>query len=107
MSSQSSIVPNADKAQPWKKWLVEEMEISSANGENTMRPWTTWKPNPQDPSEKPWLYWRAPENALNNDDGKRPRTPPDRPPEPEMVGTFSRFGYLGIKAVPQSSSKLI
>ena len=83
------------------------MKVSDQKTEehSDKRPWTSWKPNPEDPSEKPWLYWRGSKNTAtdkgqpcDDDDGG---DDDDDDEKAEMVGTFSRFLFMGIKAVPQ------
>ncbi|KAL9044552.1 MAG: hypothetical protein Q9214_002317 [Letrouitia sp. 1 TL-2023] len=93
------------KSQPWKKWLAKEMEaldsspVGETNGgaSTSARPWTIWKPDPKDPSEKPWLYWhdfkatKKNESSDDSEDSDGPKT--------EMIGTFSRFQSMGIGLV--------
>ena len=37
------------------------------------KPWQTWKPNAENPGEKPWLIWNAGEGG--KDDGMRDDRP--------------------------------
>ena len=66
--SQPSTVAHTDKAEPWKKWLAEVMEASNhKTGEDSIgSPWDSCKPNPQDPSEEPWVCWRNLKNSPTN-----------------------------------------
>ncbi|PSN62770.1 hypothetical protein BS50DRAFT_128804 [Corynespora cassiicola Philippines] len=62
MSSENTATPQErqkedSQKQPWKKWLVQEMN-STVEGDSK-KPWSTWKPNPNNPAEKPWLIWNS------------------------------------------------
>ena len=61
-------------------------DTDETNSNGDYRPWTSWQPNPQDPSEKPWLYW----GDKRRDDG------------PEMVAALSRFQVSSLGAVYKS-----
>lgn len=94
-----------EKAQPWKKWLAEEVKASNDGkaDDKTERPWTSWKPDPQDPSEQPWLYWRNAKTNAHDSDRSFSGTDDDDDDDrgPEMVGIGSRFHLMGVRAVTQ------
>ncbi|OIW32923.1 hypothetical protein CONLIGDRAFT_627856 [Coniochaeta ligniaria NRRL 30616] len=45
------------RVQPWKTFWPLKAESYSQEQRADM-PWLTWKPNPQQPDEKPWRQWR-------------------------------------------------
>lgn len=68
----------AQVAQPWKQWL--EAEMAGSGGED--RPWVNWKPNMEDPGEKPWLHWS------NQRQWSREHPDGEEGPTTEMMGTY-------------------
>lgn len=98
-SHQPSTAPHEKRAQPWRKWLEEEMKVSGkpSEGDSDKRPWTSWKPNPQDPSEKPWLYWKSKKGPQEHDSKRSDDDDDDDDDSTEMVGTLSRFTSMGTK----------
>ena len=43
------------KEQPWKKLWPPQPAGGEKGGNST--PWATWKPNADEPDEKPWIKW--------------------------------------------------
>lgn len=69
---------SSSKEQPWKKWMETELSADNDKGKEA-QPWVNWKPNPNNPSEKPWLAW-----GKTSGDGD----PDPDGPATEMMGTF-------------------
>ncbi|KAI5457331.1 hypothetical protein BGZ63DRAFT_494438 [Mariannaea sp. PMI_226] len=84
------ITAGPEKNQPWREWL--QAELATKGDPDTTRPWLNWKPNMEDPSDKPWLYW----NQRKMRNGGAGAYEDATGPTTEMMGTYPVVNHARV-----------